>query len=230
MPAARPRREARASRSSPRPGCGPRPPKAFARWQDETSRVIATFSGFIKQTVDAPQPAPAGRLGHPSALRQRAGGEGVAQVRGPAPAHPGCGAPDPRRGRRPSRARRRTCPAARPRLGGDLHAHQARPRGGLSTVGAAHRGGPGQGRRIPGLPGPSRPSPACRMTGRPSCASTRKQISTAWLDSPERQKLLEEAGRVHPGFRRPHRADGLRPVVPHRGRGHPRPPRPGSRT
>src|SRR5258705_14023010 len=29
---------------------------AFARWQDDTSRVVAAFPGFIKQTVMPPSP------------------------------------------------------------------------------------------------------------------------------------------------------------------------------
>ena len=30
--------------------------EAFARWQDETSKVVARFPGFIKQTVMPPSP------------------------------------------------------------------------------------------------------------------------------------------------------------------------------
>ena len=52
----------------------------------------------------------------------------------------------------------------------------------------------------------------------------------AWLDSPERQKLLAEAERLHRGIPRPHRAHRLRPVVPGAARAARRRPRPGSRT
>ena len=40
----------------------------------------------------------------------------------------------------------------------------------------------------------------------------------AWLDSPERQKLLQEGEPLHRGISRPHRPHRLRPMVPAPGR------------
>ena len=34
----------------------PESSEAFARWQEETSAIVAAFAGFIKQTVMPPSP------------------------------------------------------------------------------------------------------------------------------------------------------------------------------
>ncbi len=43
---------------------------AFARWQGETSTVISNFPGFIEQRLMPPKPPLQARLGHPAAFRQ----------------------------------------------------------------------------------------------------------------------------------------------------------------
>ena len=58
--------------------------EAFARWQDETSRVIAAFPGFIKQTVMPPSPPQQVDWVILQRFARRDDGDGVAQVRGPA--------------------------------------------------------------------------------------------------------------------------------------------------
>ena len=125
--------------------------------------------------------------------------------------------------------RRRRGRAARAGLGRDLDARQAGPGGRVPRLGAAHRRRPGAMRRASRAIGSNRRSRACRTTGWRSCASTPRRNLQAWLNSPERQKLLEEAEAVHRGIPRPHRAHGLRPVVPG-GDSDARRRRPGSRT
>jgi hypothetical protein len=54
---------------------------AFARWQEETSAIVATFSRVHQADGDAAEPSGPSRLGHSPALRQHRGKRGLAQLR-----------------------------------------------------------------------------------------------------------------------------------------------------
>ncbi len=202
----------------------------FARWQNSDQRRGRGVSGLHRADGDAAEPAGAGRLGDPAALRQSRGGDRLAAFRAAARSARARAADAGGAGRCASRARRRGGRPAVAGLRGDLHAHQAGPGGRVPRLGAADRRRPGEGAGFSGLPVRAADPGRAGRTGSRSCASTPEANLQAWLDSPERQQLCcKEAQRLHRGISRPHRAHRLRPVVPGRPTERPR-RRPGSRT
>ncbi len=146
--------------------------EAFAAWQDETSKAIAAFPGFIEQSVMPPNPP----LQVDWVILQRFASQSAAvawlnsaerltriETRAPDAGRPR------RRAHRQGRSGRR---AARPGLGRDLDAHQAGPGGRLPRLGAADRRRPDARRRASRATASSRRSRASRRTGCRSCAST----------------------------------------------------------
>ena len=159
------------SPSSPRRGSSPRAPRRSPAGRRTISAAVAGVSRLHRPDGDAAEPAGAGRLGDPAALRQHAARRRLAEFRRAARALRRAQPMLVGQRRCPHRQGRRLRRAAGAGVGGDLHAHQAGPGGCLSRAGSSGSPPPRRGRRASRATASSRRSPACRTTGWRSCVS-----------------------------------------------------------
>src|SRR5262249_8066461 len=167
--------------------------EAFARWQDETSRVIASFPGFIQQTIMPPSPPQQGDW----VILQRLADEATAMVW------------------LKSEERQKRVTEVAPMLVGVDDTHLVReggpgPRPAPVSAVISTRIRPGQEAayrhweqriaaaqaRAPGFQGYrlEQPIPGVQDDWVVILRFDTDASLQGWLDSPERQKLLEEAG------------------------------------